>query len=148
MNRLIVIALTAALPHMAHATDPEQLLRAEPPRSVQPATPPARKPSGLAVATSSRLVAVITVLEDLDGDGQDCEWALKASGRSMGACARFLPQMMVNGAWSQAVAELQALERDRAFAQGQRAQIDHARRLIERVSSSSRSANSRLFSGH
>ena len=193
MNRLIVIALTAALPHMAHATytckgtdgrvdhsdapcpttlqslkvdglpgrlplhfqaqssppmDPEKLLRAEPPRSVQPPKLPVRKHSGFAVTTHSRLVAAIAVLEDLDGDGQDCEWALKASGRSMNACARFLPQMMVNGAWSRAVAELQALERDRAFAEGQRTQIDHARRLIERVSSSSRSANSRLFSGH
>ncbi|WP_372525306.1 hypothetical protein [Piscinibacter sp.] len=126
--------------------DPEQLLRAEPPRSVQSPKPAVRKHSEFAEATPSRLVAVIAVLEDLDGDGQDCEWALKGSGRSMAACARFLPQMMGNGAWSQAVAELRALERDRAFAQGQRTQIDHARRLIERASSSSRFANARLFS--
>ena len=191
MIRLIVFALTLALPHMAQAIDkcratgarvdvsdvpcattlpsskveaaagrlqsplqaqasptmdPEQLLRAEPPRSVQSPKPPAYRRSGFADATSSRLVAVIAVLEDLDGDGQDCEWALKGSGRSMAACARFLPQMMGNGSWSQAVAELRALERDRAFAQGQRTQIDHAKRLIERASSSSRFANSRLFS--
>jgi len=131
----------------APSVDPEQILRTDPPRSVMPSRPAAPRTAEVEAEPGSRLAALIAVLEDLDADGRDCEWALKGPGRSMSTCARFLPQTMGRGAWSRAADELEALTRDRALVERHPAQIERAKQLSERVAGRSKLARAQLFSG-
>ncbi|TMH31581.1 MAG: DUF4124 domain-containing protein [Betaproteobacteria bacterium] len=131
----------------AAPVDAEQVMRAEPPRSIAPSKPSIARGVEAEAEPGSRLAAVIAVLEDLDADGRDCEWALKGPGRSMDTCARFLPQTMERGAWSRAVSELQSLAKDRALAERHPGQLERAKQLSERVAGRSKLARAYLFSG-
>lgn len=94
---------------------------------------------------AASLVTIKAVLDSLDVDGRDCEWALKVDESKLYKCTEFLPKMMENAEWGQVMNAVQNLLRDESFYSQHRIEFSAIQRKVERISGYSQFAKFRLI---
>jgi hypothetical protein len=92
----------------------------------------------------SKLIKVKAILESLEVDGRDCEWALKVDEKQLPKCITFMSQMLENAEWGQAMAVIQDLLNDEAFYKENQLMFGQLNRIAERVAGYSQFAKVRL----
>ena len=91
----------------------------------------------------AKLIKVKAIIESLEVDGRDCEWALKVDNQ-LHKCITFLPKMVEGAEWTQAIAAIQNLLKDEAFYIEHKFEFLSLKRSLERIAGYSQFAQVRL----
>lgn len=92
-----------------------------------------------------RLIKSIAVLEDIQIDSRECDWALKVH-KDVSKCMKFAAKMTEGGPWQQVTEVLVALTQDESFAKDRLPELNRARRLMEDINGVSQLLKLRLGS--
>ncbi len=107
----------------------------------------APRPSGpidFGDSPQGKLIKAKAIMESLEVDGRDCEWALKVDEKQLAKCITFMSQMQEEAEWGQTMAVIQYLLKDEAFFTEHRLEFSALKRLAERVAGYSQFAKVRL----
>lgn len=93
----------------------------------------------------AKFIKAKAIIESIEVDGRDCEWALKVDKKQLHKCKTFLSQMVEGAEWEQVNKVIQELSKDSKFINDHKVEFILLSKKIERISSYSQFAQIRLL---